>query len=50
MKRKTLLVLGSDYGTIDVVREAHKMGMYVIVADLMESSPTKQEADEAWFL
>lgn len=47
---KTLLVLGSDYGTIDLVREAHRMGMYVIVADLMESSPTKQEADEAWLI
>ena len=47
---KTLLVLGSDYGTIDLVREAHKMGMFVIVADLMESSPTKQEADEAWLI
>ncbi len=48
--KKALLVLGSDYGTIDLVREAHKMGMYVIVADLMESSPTKQEADEAWLI
>lgn len=48
--RKALLVLGSDYGTIDLVREAHRMGMYVIVADLMESSPTKQEADEAWLI
>lgn len=48
--RKTLLVLGSDYGTIDLVREAHRMGMYVIVADLMDSSPTKQEADEAWLI
>lgn len=48
--RKVLLVLGSDYGTIDIVREAHRMGMYVIVADLMDSSPTKQEADEAWLI
>lgn len=48
--RRTLLVLGSDYGTIDIVREAHRMGMIVIVADLMESSPTKQEADEAWLI
>lgn len=47
---KKLLILGSDFGTISVVREAHKMGLYVIVADLMESSPTKQLADEAWLL
>ncbi len=47
---KKLLILGSDFGTISVVREAHKMGVYVIVADLMETSPTKELADEAWLL
>jgi biotin carboxylase len=47
---KKLLILGSDFGTISVVREAHKMGLYVIVADLMETSPTKELADEAWLL
>ena len=47
---RKLLILGSDFGTIQVVREAHKLGIYVIVADLMETSPTKQEADEAWLL
>lgn len=47
---KTLLVLGSDYGTLDLVREAHRMGLYVIAADLMENSPTKLEADEAWLI
>ena len=47
---KKLLILGSDFGTISVVREAHKMGIYVIVADLMETSPTKELADEAWLL
>jgi len=47
---KKLLILGSDFGTISVVREAHKMGLYVIVADLMKTSPTKELADEAWLL
>lgn len=47
---KKLLILGSDFGTINVVREAHKMGLYVIVADLMKTSPTKELADEAWLL
>ena len=47
---KKILVLGSDYGTIDLVREAHRMGLYVIVADLMETSPTKEEADEKWLI
>lgn len=49
MKTK-ILILGSDYGTIDIVREAHKMGLYVIVADLMKTSPTKEAADEAWLI
>ena len=45
-----LLVLGSDFGTIQVVKEAKKCGLYVIVADLMEDSPTKKNADEAWLI
>lgn len=49
MKEK-VLILGSDFGTISVVKEAHEAGMYVIVADLMETSPSKQEADEAWLI
>lgn len=47
---KKILILGSDFGTISVVKEAHRQGYYVIVADLMETSPTKQEADEAWLI
>lgn len=47
---KKILVLGSDYGTLDLVREAHRMGLYVIVADLMATSPTKEEADEKWLV
>lgn len=49
MKYK-LLVLGSDYSTIQVVKEAKRMGAYVIVADLMQTSPTKEEADESWLI
>lgn len=49
MKQK-LLILGSDYGTLDLVKEAHKMGVYVIVSDTMQTSPTKREADEQWFI
>ena len=48
--KKKLLLLGSDYGTIDIVHEAHKMGLYVIVTDLMKTSPTKQAADESWLI
>ena len=45
-----LLILGSDFVTISVVKEAKKLGIYVIVADLMQNSPTKEEADEAWLI
>ena len=45
-----LLILGSDFGTVQVVHEAHKMGIYVITADLMDSSPTKELSDESWLL
>lgn len=45
-----LLILGSDYGTLDLVKEAHKRGIYVVVTDTMETSPTKREADEMWHI
>lgn len=50
MEKRKLLILGSDFGTLDMVKEAHRMGLYVIVSDTMESSPTKEEADEMWFV
>ncbi len=45
-----LLVLGSDFGTLDIVREAKKQGLYVIVTDLMDTSPAKEAADESWHI
>ena len=50
MGSEKLLILGSDYGTIDIVKEAKRMGLYVIVSDLMTTSPTKEAADEAWLI
>ncbi len=47
-EKKKLLILGSDYGTLDTVKEAHKMGLYVIVTDTMETSPAREAADETW--
>lgn len=47
---KKIIVLGSDLGTIDIVKEAKKIGLYVIVTDLMKTSPTKEAADEAWMI
>ena len=43
-----LLVLGSDFGTIDLVNEAHKEGDYVVVADYYKTTSTKMLADECW--
>lgn len=45
-----LLILGSDYGTIDLVNAAKEMGLYVIASDSMTTSPTKEAADEAWMI
>lgn len=50
MMKNKVLVLGSDFGTLDMVKEAKKQGMYVIVTDLMETSPTKEAADESWHI
>lgn len=47
---KKILVLGSDYSSEQVVIEAHAHGMYVIVADLMNLSPAKMQADERWLI
>ncbi len=46
MGRKAL-ILGSDYGTYDMAVEARNLGIYLVVTDLMETSPTKEIADEA---
>lgn len=46
--QKKLLILGSDYSTVHLVEEARKMGIYVIVTDLMKTSPTREIADEVW--
>ena len=47
---KKLLILGSDFGTIDIAVKAKKLGYYVITADLMETSPTKEASDEKWLI
>lgn len=47
---KKLLILGSDFGVCDLVDTAHEMGLYVIVADYIETTPAKERADEAWLV
>lgn len=48
--KKKLLILGSDCGSFDVAKRAKENGLYVIVSDLMETSPTKELADEKWLI
>lgn len=50
MDKHKMLVLGSDYNAVNVVREAKKMGIHTIVSDLMETSPAKELADESWHI
>lgn len=48
---KKLLILGANYIEIDVVKDAQRLGYYVIVTDNRPNrldSPAKKVADEAW--
>lgn len=42
-----VLILGSDFGTIDLLKEAKRNGDYVIVADYYQTTSTKKLADES---
>ena len=48
MDRKKILVLGSNVGSVDIVKYAKELGAYTIVADYYpkEKSPAKQYSDE----
>ena len=45
---KKLLILGAISAMIDIVKDAKKMGYYVIVTDYLQNSPAKKYADETW--
>lgn len=47
---KKLLILGSDFGTLDIAKKAKKLGHYVVTADLMKDSFTKKISDESWLI
>ena len=47
---RKLLVLGSDYYTKDIVEEAKRRGIYVVVADYNKETPTKNIANERWLI
>lgn len=51
LKGKKLLIIGSDSGDADIVKNAREMGIYTIVADGItdrRNAPAKVVADEAW--
>lgn len=45
--KKVLLVMGGISQLCDIVEDARKKGIYVIVADYLEDSPAKKIADES---
>ena len=49
---KKMLMLGTSYGSIEMIRYAKKKGAYTIVTDYLEpeKSPAKYEADEYWMI
>ena len=52
LKKKKLLLLGSNVGTLDIIRYAKNKGVHVIVTDnlTVEDSIGKQYADEHIFI
>ena len=51
LKGKKLLILGSDESDANIVKAAHELGVYTIVADGIKKSPAtvaKNLADESW--
>lgn len=51
LRNKKLLILGAYASEIEIITEAQKMGVYVIVTDNHENwddAPAKKVADEAW--
>lgn len=49
LKGKKLLILGGTSG-VDIVRQAQRMGVYCIVADIEKTDAGKEAAEEAVFL
>lgn len=45
-----VLMLGSDYGSCEIINELHNRGCWVIVADYYETTPAKRIADESWLI
>lgn len=47
---KKVLMLGGDYGAIELAKTMQKNGYYVIATDYYEHTPLKEIADEAWWI
>lgn len=48
--KKVLLVMGGFAQVLDIVENARKKGIYVIVTDYLENSPAKEIADENYMI
>lgn len=49
-KMEKVLMLGSDYGSCEIIKELHNRGFWVIVADYYETTSAKKIADESWLV
>lgn len=47
---KKVLMLGSDYGSCEIIKELHNRSFWVIVADYYETTSAKRIADESWLV
>jgi biotin carboxylase len=50
LKKKKLLILGGFAQVCDIVEDAKRKGIHVIVTDYLENSPAKKIADESYML
>jgi len=50
LEGKKLLILGGTYPSCEIIKQAHKQGIYVLVSDYLEESPGKKIADESFMI
>ena len=50
LKGKKLLILGGTYPSCEIIKQAKKQGVYVLVTDYLEESPGKKIADKSFMV
>lgn len=50
LKGKKLLILGGTYPSCEIIKQAKKQGVYVLVTDYLEESPGKRIADKSFMV